>query len=231
MINLDVFLQNLGSLKQHPIIKMSGIDTIVNFTQWAGIGGPILDIADADLVSCFSQNLISSWRSVKYFFPLLKKGGRIINIVNEAGYVFSITAFNTLYSACDISMETFSSSLRQELYSSEIDVVTFSAGQFVVPRKFVDRHVKVTQRYIKPDGRWNKQIATNIKLVQEYCQPTTHGGFAVPLHVFCSSLYCAIHAVYPRRRYICNLSIPMRLGALLPESVFNFLLQKVIFDT
>jgi len=64
-MNLDVFLQSIGSLKQHPIIKMSGIDTIVNFTQRAGIGGPILDIADADFVSCLSQNLINTWRKKK----------------------------------------------------------------------------------------------------------------------------------------------------------------------
>jgi len=137
-----------------------------------------------------------------------------------------INSFHIVHGMCDWVQEIFSSSLRHELLSLDIDVVTMTVGHCVLPARYIESHIASTRRYIRPNGRWNKQIETGMQLVRDYSQPVSAGGCGVPLHHFCEVLYIAIHAVYPKRRYICNISLAMRLGGILPEFINQFLHHK-----
>lgn len=104
------------------------LDAIVNN---AGIlrGGPFVEVADSMFAAALAVNVLGTFHTTKYFFPLLKRDGdggyrpRVINLGSEVSYAGVSSAFNGIYSITKFAIEAYSTALRQEFNMLENSVM------------------------------------------------------------------------------------------------------------
>ncbi len=105
--------------------KFAHISCIVN-NAGIFIGGPIVELDLPDLEKLLDINLMGYIRVVQAFYPLLRKGSRIINISSEAARIS--WPFNGPYGISKCAVEGFSDSLRRELMFKDIKVIKIQPG-------------------------------------------------------------------------------------------------------
>ena len=125
--------EDIRSLVETAVMKMGGVDILVNNTGGPPAGG-FQEFDDADWQYAFELNLLSYIRTIREVIPHMKKkkGGRIVNIASSStkqsidGLILSNT-FRT-------GMVGLSKSLSRELAQDQILINTVGPGRIATDR-------------------------------------------------------------------------------------------------
>ena len=101
------------------IINIAGVFTINSF----------LEIPDAELKRVFDVNFFGAVNVNRVFYPLLRKGGRIVITTSEVAPL-SPMPFNGIYHTSKTALDTYAKSLRIELNVLGQKVITVRPGAF-----------------------------------------------------------------------------------------------------
>ncbi len=105
--------------------EYGGIDLLIN-NAGMGISGAVSHTAVEDAKDQFDVNFFSVLLTVKYALPLMRPGGRILN-VSSAAAVFTIP-FQAFYSASKSALNTLTLAMRNELKPLGISVCAVMPG-------------------------------------------------------------------------------------------------------
>lgn len=105
------------------------IDTLDAIIDVAGIYimDSLLEIEDKDLKRILDINVLGIQRVVKVFFPLLKKGSKIVITTSELSTLDPLP-FNGIYTMSKSLLEKYIFSLRMEVNNFGIKVISFRPG-------------------------------------------------------------------------------------------------------
>lgn len=157
-------------------LKMTNgrIDVLINNAGY-GQGGALEDIPTHVLFEQFSTNVFGIMEVIRHVIPIMRKqqSGRIINMSSVLGLVS--LPFRGAYNASKYAVEGLSDTLRLELKSSGIDVISIEPGP--IESRFRDtvvdfslKKIDVDKSYFKPqyeqmlkEFRQKKQILDLLK--------------------------------------------------------------------
>lgn len=88
----------------------------------------VLDLDEADALATLQVNLLGAWRMAAAFAPLMKKGGRVINVSSGAGQLSSMGAWAPVYSVSKAALNALTIQLSQGLKSRGITVNAVCPG-------------------------------------------------------------------------------------------------------
>jgi NAD(P)-dependent dehydrogenase (short-subunit alcohol dehydrogenase family) len=110
-----------------------GLFALIN-NAYAGVDGPLECVPIDDIRRNFEINVIGQIAATQAFLPMLRKAkGRIINMSAICGR-FAIP-YRSLLSTSKIAIEAITDSLRMELRSSEIDVLSILPEGIMTPEQ------------------------------------------------------------------------------------------------
>lgn len=110
-----------------------GLFALIN-NAYAGVDGPLECIPIDDIRWNFEINVIGQIAVTQAFLPMLRKAkGRIINISAICGR-FALP-YRSLLSTSKIAIEAITDSLRMELRSSRIEVLSILPGAIITPEQ------------------------------------------------------------------------------------------------
>ncbi|KAK3108987.1 hypothetical protein FSP39_020318, partial [Pinctada imbricata] len=132
-----------------------GLTGLINNAGISGISGFIESIRSEQYLSAFRVNFFGMVDVTKTLLPLLRKGeGRIINTSSYAGKVGG--PYFAPYFSSKHAVESFSDSLRRELYHDNVSVHIIEPGAFktnVLISKNFQNHFMETFRNMPPSSR------------------------------------------------------------------------------
>jgi len=73
------------------------------------------------------------------------------------------------------------------------------------------------------NSRFANRLASQVKLVADYCAPTAKGGYSIPIDNFGNTLFWAVHAKYPKYTYVSNISSVMRVSSFFPDLLVDYM--------
>jgi NAD(P)-dependent dehydrogenase (short-subunit alcohol dehydrogenase family) len=194
--------------------KFNYIDCIVN-NAGVFVGGPIIEVDLKDFEKVFSINLMGYIRVVKAFYPLLRKGSRIINISSEVGRI--AWPFNGPYTISKYAVEGFSDALRRELMFKDIKVIKIQPGSFNT--NMMDCTKDSYKKYCE-DSEFEEQI-------NRVWDVLANEGCADPKFM-AKIVYKSAHIKYPRYTYRVKNHKGRRMTEFLPSRVLDFIMKKWI---
>ena len=105
------------------------IDELYAIVNCAGIFvmDSLLEIPDEELKKIIDINVFGAMRVIKAFFPLLKKGSRILLTTSEVATLDPLP-FNSIYAMSKSLLEKYAFSLRMEINMFGIKVITLRPG-------------------------------------------------------------------------------------------------------
>lgn len=133
-------VSNLESLKEGFLFvakKYGKIDLLINNAGY-GVSGVTELVEEQESQQIFGTNFFGVLNSTKLALPLMKKGGRIINI-SSACAIFPLP-YRSLYCASKAAVSMLSQSMRMELAPYGIDIVDVCPGD--VKTNFTKNRVK-----------------------------------------------------------------------------------------
>ncbi len=190
------------------------IDCIVNC---AGIfvGGPIVEVKLEDYERLIDVNVLGYIRVVKVFYPLLRKGSRIINISSEVGRI--PWPFNGPYTLTKYAVEGFSDSLRREMMFKDIKVIKIQPGS--INTNMMDCTKASYKKYCE-DSEFVEQI-------NRVWGVLANEGYADPIYM-AKTVYKAIHNKYTRFTYRVKNHRGRRISEFIPARWLDFIIRKWI---
>ncbi len=210
------------------------LDAIVNF---AGVlrGGPLVEMDPALLQLTMDINVVGTFNVNHAFFPLIRRGGqrelsaRIVNVASEISYANISAAFTAPYSMSKFAVEAYTVGLRQELGTlrDPVHVITLNPGaiatdmvgsQLADSSNFFLQHARS-----RPDTLFRAQLEQGAKMAQAYMK-----AHQVPAQRIAEAIYAALHCVAPPDRVLVNVSLEMRLAALAPQRLLDWLYWNVL---
>jgi len=217
-------LNAVEQMKQSLRENNTRLDAVLNFATHSATPGPILELEDQDFIASLQQNVVGVWLSIKLTYPLLQPGARVIIIIKEAAHVGALNLFHLGFDIPDRALLALICNLRTELNTFHIKVVCVAHGVFISPLRFLTRYENKVLKYTNHAGNspFVKLMVKQAKLCAEYCSTS---GFCVPLSVYGSTLYWAIHSLYPKDEYACNISWVMTVSSILPEVIAEYLIE------
>jgi len=212
-ISMDVTNnENIQSVVNQIKEKFGSIDCIVN-NAGIFIGGPIVEIALGDFEKLIDINVLGYIRVVKAFYPLLRKGSRIINISSEVGRI--AWPFNGPYTLTKYAVEGFSDSLRRELLFKNIKVIKIQPGS--INTNMMDCTKKSYKQYCE-GSEFEDQMNRVWGVLEKE-------GYANPIYM-AKTVYKAIHNKYTRFTYRVKNHRGRRLSEFIPARWLDFVLEK-----
>ena len=195
------------------------LDLVSNFAGIVTLGS-LVELPIDTLDTIVKINLLGTYKINNIFFPLVYNAkGRIINISSEYGKICGIP-FHGYYGITKHAIEVYNDSLRRELLSSGIKVVSIRPGAFKtnmqkgITSQF-EKVVKETKMYKAP--------LTKMKNIM-----TTELGKAKPTEIFAKVFVKAATTKKPKRVYKVNNSLKMKMLSSLPSSVQDFAFNKYL---
>lgn len=91
-------------------------------------GAGVLDLDEAALLGTLQVNLLGAWRVAAAFAPLLRKGGRIINVSSGAGQLSHMGTWAPAYSVSKAALNAHTLQLAQALAGRGIAVNAMCPG-------------------------------------------------------------------------------------------------------
>jgi len=105
------------------------IDALINN---AGLlldeGRAVLDFDEADALATLQVNLLGAWRVAAAFAPLMRKGGRIVNVSSGAGQLSSMSTWAPAYSVSKAALNALTLQMAQTLKGRGIAVNAVCPG-------------------------------------------------------------------------------------------------------
>ena len=219
-IPLDVTSdESLKKAYQYIKTQTDKLDIISNF---AGIVilGSLVELPIDTLDKIIKINLLGTYKINAQFFDMIYRAkGRIINISSEYGKICGIP-FHGYYGISKHAIELYNDSLRRELLSSGIKVISIRPGAFKtnmqqgITSQF-EKVVEETKMYKKP--------LTKMKNIM-----TTELDKAKPTEIFAKTFMKAVLSKRPKKSYKVNNSFKMKLLTILPSSLQDFAFKKYL---
>jgi len=108
-------------------LALGAVDVVFNNAGY-GLGGPLENLTDADVVKLFDTNMLGTIRVTKAFIPHFKerKQGLFISTTSMAGLM--PVPFNTIYNASKVAIEGWTEGMVPELGLFNIGIKTVAPG-------------------------------------------------------------------------------------------------------
>ncbi|MDV4043719.1 short-chain dehydrogenase/reductase [Elizabethkingia anophelis] len=109
------------------VLEMGTVDLVFNNAGY-GLGGPLENLTDAEIVKLFDTNMLGTIRITKAFIPHFKerKQGLFISTTSMAGLM--PVPFNTIYNASKVAIEGWTEGMVPELELFNIGIKTVAPG-------------------------------------------------------------------------------------------------------
>lgn len=172
------------------------LDVLINNAGYGQIGA-LEDVPYELLTDQFSTNVFGLMELTRLVIPIMRKQkqGRIINISSLLGIVSM--PFRGAYNASKYAVEGLSDTLRLELKSAGIEVITIQPGP--IESRFRDNAVDVSLKKINTDSshfqpQYKKMLAT-------YQQQKTDSVFTRGTEAVIKKLVHAVESNKPKAKY------------------------------
>ncbi|KAK3108277.1 hypothetical protein FSP39_004716 [Pinctada imbricata] len=181
-------IQNLTSVVKENLPEGKGLNGVINNAGISGIAGLVESLSSEQYMGVFKVNFFGMIDVTKALMTHLRKGrGRIINTASVAGKLAA--GFIAPYHASKHAVESYSDSLRRELYNDDISVhviepaffktgILFGQGLDELPYKYFNDLPKETREFYGDDfmtkaiesmDAWRNGANTNVgKVVDAY---------------------------------------------------------------
>ncbi|AUH72969.1 oxidoreductase with NAD(P)-binding Rossmann-fold domain [Legionella sainthelensi] len=200
------------------------IDVLINNAGY-GQAGALEDITREVLRTQFETNVFGLVELTNLAIPVMRKQGhgRIINISSILGIISM--PFRGAYNASKYAVEGISDTLRLELQSSGIDVITVEPGP--IESRFRDNCVDNSLNYIeKQHSYFSKQYE---RMLEEFKQKKSASIFTKQPDAVIKKLHHAIESKRPKAKY--PVTIPSHLMILLKRILTTKMLDKILLFT
>lgn len=172
------------------------LDVLINNAGYGQVGA-LEDISRETLRQQFETNVFGLMELSALAIPLMRQQGqgRIINISSILGIISM--PFRGAYNASKYAVEGISDTLRMELKSSGINVITIEPGP--IESRFRDNCVESTLTALHPDkSHFNAQYT---KLIESHKQTGSNSYFTKTPQAVIDKLIHAIESKRPRAKY------------------------------
>lgn len=206
-----------------------GLFALINNAVTA-VDGPLECVPIDDIKWNFEVNVISQIAVTQAFLPMIRKAkGRIINISAICGRL--ALPYRGLLSASKFALEAITDSLRMELRSSGIEVLSILPGGIVTPEQAdkVEAGYQKTLANMSPEAQ-----AIYGKNYRIYMQGAVKGNrnTGLPLEKVTGVILEALEARKPKRQYfVAQSSWQLRLNALYKRLLpYQYFYDTFYFD-
>ncbi len=197
------------------------VDVLINNAGY-GQAGALEDITRDVLRKQFETNVFGLLELSNLVIPLMREqgAGRIINLSSILGIIS--LPFRGAYNASKYAVEGLSDTLRLELRSSGIDVITIEPGP--IESRFRDNCVDGSLQDINMQKSYfSKQYTA---MLSTYKQSKSDSIFTQKTHAVIKKLIHAIEAKKPKAKY--PVTIPAHLFIFLKRILGTGLLDKLL---
>jgi NAD(P)-dependent dehydrogenase (short-subunit alcohol dehydrogenase family) len=194
---------SVGNAAYELSIRYPVIDLIINN---AGMDRyfPLSEVPAELLKQIFEVNFFGACRVNQAFLPILKTpGGRIIHITSES---FHLTGPFMPYPLTKRLLESYARSLRIELGFRGIDVITIRPGAIETPLLGVVRNLEATTGNWQLEKEFRQFAAMASREIGKVVTPEAAAAFILRV----------AGKKNPRRLYLINNMLKLRIAALLP---------------
>ncbi|HJT50153.1 MAG TPA: SDR family NAD(P)-dependent oxidoreductase [Nitrososphaeraceae archaeon] len=216
------------------IVSKAKDNTISGLVNNAGYvePGAVEDITMNNLRDQFETNFFGHVGFTKVLLPIMLKGnrtdtalgGRIINVSSIAGLI-SLPLIGA-YSATKHALEAISSSLRMELWNTNIKIIIVNPG--VIETDIYDVLKSKLQAVITEKNDNNKE-SRFITPYKKYFNKQKYSGLKAG--VVADVIYNALSSPNPKYRYIIGSTkekLAVRLRPIIPDSLFHSIVARQI---
>jgi NAD(P)-dependent dehydrogenase (short-subunit alcohol dehydrogenase family) len=197
------------------------VDVLINNAGY-GQAGALEDITREVLRKQFETNVFGLLELTNLVIPLMRKqgAGRIINLSSILGIIS--LPFRGAYNASKYAVEGLSDTLRLELASSGIDVITIEPGP--IQSRFRDNCVDGSLQAINIQGSYfSKQYAS---MLLTYKQSKADSIFTQKTNAVIKKMIHAIEAKKPKAKYA--VTMPAHLLIFLKRVLCTKILDKFL---
>lgn len=208
------------AMPQLLLLSAGRIDVLINNAGY-GQAGALEDITRDVLRKQFETNVFGLLDLTNRIIPVMRKqgAGRIINISSILGLISM--PFRGAYNASKYAVEGLSDTLRLELQSSNIDVITIEPGP--INSRFRDNSVDSSLQNVRMDTSYfKKQYAA---MLTTYKHAKSDSLFTKGTDAVIDKLVRAIESNRPRAKYA--VTFPAHLFIFLKRIFSTRLLDKV----
>lgn len=204
----------------YKVLKIDGveIDVIVDV---AGIfvANSVVEESAERIKKSIDVNIYGTVLFNNVFFPLLKKGGRIVIVTSEVGNL-SPMPFNVIYTTTKHALEAYARGLRQELNLLGYSVVVIRPG--AIATDLLDGSVSDINA-ISEQSEYFKDFSAGFNSLSNRFM----GKPAQPADV-AKMIYKGITAKKPKLAYEFNNSVLFRLISFLPDRLQLAVIKKMV---
>lgn len=200
------------------------LDILINNAGY-GQAGALEDITRDVLRAQFETNVFGLVELTNLAIPIMRKqgNGRIINISSILGIISM--PFRGSYNASKYAVEGVSDTLRLELKSSGIDVITVEPGP--IESRFRDSCVDNSLNYIdKQNSYFRKQYE---RMLEAFKQKKADSIFTKQPDAVIKKLLHAIESKKPRAKY--PVTVPSHVMIFLKRILCTKMLDKILLST
>lgn len=195
------------------------LDVLINNAGY-GQAGALEDVPREALIAQFNTNVFGMMELIRLVVPVMRKQGygRIINVSSLLGFVSM--PFRGAYNASKYAVEGISDTLRLELSSSNIHVITIEPGP--ISSRFRDnvidssmRNIDIEQSYFKPQYQ---------RMLSSFKRKKSDSFFTQDTNSVIKKLTHAVNARSPKAKYM--VTFPTYLFATLKRLLTTRMLDK-----
>lgn len=197
------------------------IDILINNAGY-GQAGALEDIRHDTLVEQFATNVFGLMELTRLVIPIMRKQkqGRIINISSLLGFIS--LPFRGAYNASKYAVEGISDTLRVELKSSGIDVITIEPGP--ITSEFRNSAIDQSLKRIDMDRSYFKSHYK--AMLKSFRQQKEESIFTKNPDAVTKKLIHAIESKHPRAKY--RVTFPTHFFAILKRCLSVKMLDRLI---
>jgi len=194
------------------------LDVIINL---AGIYimDSLIEVSEQDFINMFDINVNGAYRVNREFFPLVRKGGRIIIITSELSCLNPLP-FNGIYSITKKTLEAYAFSLRLELALIGVPVITIRPG--AVDTGLLKESFSSMERMCRNTGLYRMSASKFHQVMKKMA------GSPMPPEKLARTIYSAAVTRNPRTSYTIGAGTALRMFSALPANAQAAILKKLL---
>ena len=197
------------------------LDVLINNAGY-GQAGALEDVSSEALAAQFNTNVFGLMSLTRLAIPIMRQqgAGRIINMSSVLGFIGM--PFRGAYNASKYAVEGLSDTLRLELKSAGIKVITIEPGP--IESRFRERVIEyslllnIDQSYFKPQYK---------RMLSEYQNQKKPSAFTKKPDSVCHKLIHAIESKHPKPKYL--VTFPTYLFMILKRVLSTKLLDALLY--
>lgn len=197
--------------------------TLINNAGIA-VGGPLECVPDEDMRQQFEVNVLGLAAMTRAMLPMIRKsGGRVINVSSIAGRLAS--PFLGPYAASKFAVEALTDSLRREMASFDVKVVSINPG--VIKTPIWEKSITpLKDKYLDPNDERSAPYVERLTTLKAAVEESIEKGAHV--EEVSRAVLKALKAKNPNTRYYIGKGVGFRatLARLLSDRVIDRMTEK-----